>query len=41
VQHASDLDHDLGHLDRPAQQVDPAAAQPGQLPDPQPAVGAD
>jgi hypothetical protein len=40
VQHASDLDHDLGHLDRPAQQIDAAAAQPGQLPDPQAAVGA-
>jgi hypothetical protein len=41
VQHAPDLDHDLGHRDRPAQQVDAAAAQPGQLPDAQPAVGAD
>jgi single-strand DNA-binding protein len=40
VQHASDLDHDLGHLDGPAQQIDAAAAQPGQLPDPQAAVGA-
>jgi hypothetical protein len=38
---AADLDHDLGHVHRPAQQVDPAAAQPGQLPDAQAAVGAD
>ena len=41
VQHAPDLNHDLGHLDRPTQQVDAAAAQPGQLPDAQPAVGGD
>jgi hypothetical protein len=34
MQHAPDLDHDLGHLDRPAQQVDVTAAQPGQLADP-------
>jgi hypothetical protein len=41
VQHAQDLHHDLGHLDRAAQQVHPTAAQPGQLPDPQAPVGAD
>jgi hypothetical protein len=41
MQHPSDLDHDLGHLDGPAQQVDAAVAQPGQLPDAKPAVGAD
>jgi hypothetical protein len=28
VQHAPDLDYDLGHLDGPTQQVDSAAAQP-------------
>jgi hypothetical protein len=33
VQHAPDLDHDLGHRDRPAQQIDAVTAQPGQLPD--------
>jgi hypothetical protein len=40
VQHPADLHDDLGHLDRPAQQVHPASPQLGQLPDPQ-AVGAD
>jgi hypothetical protein len=34
VQDAPDLDHDLGHLDGPTEQVDAAAAQPGQLTDP-------
>jgi hypothetical protein len=32
MQHAPDFHDDLGHLDRPAQEVDAAAAQPGQLP---------
>jgi hypothetical protein len=40
VQHAPELDHNLGHRDHPEQQVDAAAAQPGQLPDAQAAVGA-
>jgi hypothetical protein len=29
---AFDLGEDLGHGDRPAQQIDPASAEPGQLP---------
>jgi hypothetical protein len=40
VQHATDLHDDLGHRDRPAQQVDAVPAQPGQLPDAQTTVGA-
>jgi Single-strand binding protein family len=36
VQHAPDLDHDLGHLDGATEQVDAIAAQPGQFPDAQP-----
>jgi hypothetical protein len=31
---------DLGHGDRPGLQIDPAWAEPGQLPDPQAAEGA-
>jgi hypothetical protein len=34
-----DLGEDLGHGDRPGQQIDPAWAEPGQLADPQTAVG--
>jgi hypothetical protein len=41
VQLAPDLDHDLGHIDRAPQQIDPAPTQPGQLADAQPAVGSD
>jgi hypothetical protein len=41
AQPATHLGNDLGDLDRASQQVDPAAAQAGQLPDPQAAVGAD
>ena len=37
---ALDLGEDLVHGDRPGQQIDPAWAEPGQLPDPQAAVGA-
>ncbi len=35
-----DLNDDLGHIDGPAQQVDTAAAQAGELPHAQAAVGA-
>jgi hypothetical protein len=34
------LGHHLDHLDHPAGQVQTLAAQPGHLPDPQPAIGA-
>jgi hypothetical protein len=37
---ALDLGEDLGHGDRTGPQIDPAWAEPGQLPDPQAAVGA-
>jgi hypothetical protein len=37
---AFDLGEDLGHGDRPGRQIDPALAEPGQLADPQVAVGA-
>jgi hypothetical protein len=37
VQLVPDLDHDLGHVDGAPQQIDPAPAQPGQLPNAQPA----
>jgi hypothetical protein len=37
---AFDLGEDLGHDDRSGQQIDPALAEPGQLPDPPAAVGA-
>src|SRR5512133_2687788 len=36
---AVDLGEDLGHGDRPGPQIDPAWAEPDQLPDPQAAVG--
>jgi hypothetical protein len=39
-QPALDLGEDLGHGDRPGRQIDPALAEPGQLPDPPAAVGA-
>jgi hypothetical protein len=39
-QFAFDLGEDLGHGDRPGQQIDPAWAEPCQLPDPEAAVGA-
>jgi hypothetical protein len=35
------LGHDLGDLDHPGGQVQALAAQPGHLPDPQPAIGAE
>jgi hypothetical protein len=37
---AFDLGEDVGHGDRPGRQIDPAWAEPGQLADPQAAVGA-